>query len=190
MATRARWEHTWRERPVEEANNLNPAFCGELIFRTMSEYRGVRKAPLSFPLSFLVLPIALHKPTRDQLPGNASAAFAGWAAEHATFLVDFPDRVARLAPVTREALLLLLQHRVIRVEDGDLTAGAKPIRASALPEQTTDDADDARRAAALLGRWFARQRQPSLVMQALGVAPRAFNCAASRSTRTTANGAM
>jgi hypothetical protein len=64
-----------------------------------------------------------------------------------------------------------MQHRAIRVENGELAAGAKPIRVSATPDQTTDDADDARRAAALLGRWFARQRQPSLVMQALGVTP-------------------
>lgn len=171
MMIKSRWEQTWRERAVEEANNLNPAFCGELIFRTASEYRGVRKAPLSFALSFLILPIALHKPTRDQLPGNASAAFAGWVAEHATFLAGFPDRVARLAPITREALLLLMQHRAISVENGNLAAGSKPIRVSTVLPQTTGDADDARRAAALLGRWFARQRQPSLVMQTLGVTP-------------------
>lgn len=171
MTSSGRWEERWRQRPPEEANNLNPAFCGELIARTIAEYRGVQKGPLSLPLAYLVLPIALHKPTRDQLPGNASAAFSAWVAEHGAALAGFPERVARLVPITREALLLLLQHGAIRVESGCLALNARRISLSAEPDRRTADTDEARAAAGLLGRWFARQRQPSLVMQGLGVKP-------------------
>jgi hypothetical protein len=171
MQHKTRWDLQWSERPSEEASNLNPAFCGELIFRTVSEYRRLRQQPFGFALSFVVLPIALHKATRDQLPGNASAAFAGWAADRGPFLAEFPDRVLRLVPVTRETLLFLVQHKIIRFEEGGLVPGAKPISRSARPSRVTDDVADARSAAALLGRWFANQGSASSIMQNLGVSP-------------------
>jgi hypothetical protein len=61
-------------------------------------------------------------------------------------------------------------HQSIRVAEGNLAVGRKRLKISEALA-TTDDADDARRSAALLGRWFARQREPFLIMQALGVTP-------------------
>jgi Family of unknown function (DUF6521) len=171
MPYRSSWDLQWSERPLEEASNLNPAFCGELIFRTASEYSKLRQQPFGFVLSFVVLPIVLHKRTRDQLPGKASTAFAGWIADHGPLLAQFPDRVLRLVPVTREALLFLVQHSVVRIQDGGLTAGARAIRRTARPAQITDDVTEARSAASLVGRWFANQGAVSSIMQGLGVSP-------------------
>lgn len=171
MENRTKWDMKWSDRPTEEATNLNPAFCGELIFRASAAYRKATKEPFSIALSFLVLPIVLHKATRDQLPGKASTAFAGWVADHGSILAEFPDRVLRLVPITREALLFLVQHRVMSLDDGGLQPGARPITVSAKPAQTTVDVDEARNAAALLGRWFANQGSASSIMQGLGVSP-------------------
>jgi hypothetical protein len=168
---RTRWEASWSRRPEEEACNLNPAFCGELISRSTSEFHRLRGRPFNFGLAFVVLPIALHKRTRDELPGNASAAFLGWVAEHGPSLADLPDRIARLLPVTREALLFLVQHDVLKVQEGGLVPGNHPIRLTSKASPTTDDVDEARRAAALLGRWFAGQGLPSAILQGLGVKP-------------------
>ncbi len=99
MEYKRTWDLDWNERPSEEARNLNPAFCGELIFRAVSDYRKLKPQPFSFALSFLILPIALHKATRDQLPGKASTAFVGWLADNGPFLAQLPDRVLRLVPV-------------------------------------------------------------------------------------------
>lgn len=171
MASKQHWDLPWKQRPSEEAINLNPAFCGELIFRAVREYSRALKKPLGLPLAFLVLPVALHKATRDELPGKADTAFVGWVAGHGPVLAGLPDRVARLAPITREALLLLLQHGVLAVENGGLAGGARKLKAAATPDRVTDDTNEARRAAEFLGRWFARQSHPALVMQALGVKP-------------------
>jgi hypothetical protein len=171
MANKTSWDLSWSDRPTEEARNLNPAFCGELISRTVSEYFRLRQQPFAFALSFVVLPIALHKPTREQLPGNASAAFAGWVADRGPALAEFPDRVLRLVPVTREALLFLLQHKVIRLDAGGLSPGARTIGRSARPSQVTDDVAEARSAASLLGRWFASEAAASSIMKGLGVSP-------------------
>jgi ABC-three component (ABC-3C) system Middle Component 3 len=171
MPNRTSWDLPWQHRPAEEARNLNPAFCGELISRTALEYFRLRQQPFGFALSFVILPIVLHKPTRERLPGNASAAFAGWVADRGPILAELPDRALRLVPVTREALLFLIQHKAISLDAGGLSPGVKPISRSARPLQVTDDVADARSAASLLGRWFASQTSASSIMQGLGVSP-------------------
>lgn len=171
MTSKGHWDVSWKDRPSEEAIIFNPAFCGELILRAVREYDKSGKRPMALPLSFLVLPLALHKQTRDELPQKADTAFVGWIAGHGPLLSAFPDRAARLAPVTREALLLMLQHRFLRTEGNGLVNAGKRLKSSALVDRTTDDTNEARGAAELVGRWFARQGQPTLVMQALGVKP-------------------
>lgn len=171
MASKGHWEVTWQNRPSEEAINFNPAFCGELIVRAVREHGKSTGRPLALPLSFLVLPLALHKQTRDELPSKADTAFVGWIVAHGPLLAAFPDRAARLAPVTREALLLMLQHSFLRTEGNGLVSTAKRMKSSALAEKATADTNEARSAAELIGRWFARQGMPTLVMQGLGVKP-------------------
>ncbi len=165
------WGLAWGDRPREEATNLNPAFCGELIFRSIAEFRRLRELPFPFALSFVVLPLVLHKRTRDQLPGTASTAFVGWVAEHGPLLAELPQRALHLAPITREAIMFAMQHELLAVEQGGLIPGSKPIASRKRPERTTDDADDARRSAGLIGRWFANQGLSSSIMQGLGVTP-------------------
>lgn len=148
-AERTRWDIPWRERPVEEATNLNPAFCGELLFRTVAAYHKLRRGPLSFAVAFLVLPIALHKPTRDELPRRASTAFLSWISEHGPLLAQLPDRVLRLTPVTRESLLFTVQHHILQIEEGALAPGSRPLRLSAAPTVSTDDSSEARSASGI-----------------------------------------
>lgn len=171
MASRSRWELSWKLRPVEEAINFNPAFCGELVYRTVREFEKAANTPLSLPLAFLVLPLVLHKQTRDELPQKADTAFAGWAAGHAPTLAALSDRSQRLAPFTREGLLLMMQQGLLIVKDGGIARGSTRFKASAIEGRGTTDTDEARSAAEMLGRWFARQSQPGLIMQALGVKP-------------------
>jgi Family of unknown function (DUF6521) len=165
------WDLSWDDRPSEEARNFNPAFCAELVFRTVADFRKSKPLPFNFALSFLILPIALHKATRDQLPGKASTAFMGWIADHGPLLAELPDRVARLVPITREAILFATQHRALAIEDGGVVPGSSPFRISARPAQQTDDVAEARSAAALLGRWFAAQGSAPSILQGFGVSP-------------------
>jgi hypothetical protein len=171
LAMRRTWDVRWDERAREEAANLNPAFCGELIARAVSEYKRSRELPFPYALSFLLLPIALHKRTRELLPGNSSTAFVGWAAERKPQLAELPERVLRLMPVTREALLFSIQHQLIATEAGGLIPGKRKVGGRAKVSPSTEDADETRRAAALLGRWFAAQGSTSSIMQGFGVTP-------------------
>jgi hypothetical protein len=171
LSVRRHWDVPWSERAREEAVNLNPAFCSELLSRSVSEYKRLRELAFPLALSFVVLPIALHKRTRDLLPGNASTAFVGWIAEKKPMIAELPERVLRLMPITREAILFSVQHRLLAIEDGGLVPGKRKIGARARVHPSTDDTDEARRAAALLGRWFATQGSTSSIMHGFGVTP-------------------
>ncbi|SLN69245.1 hypothetical protein ROJ8625_03611 [Roseivivax jejudonensis] len=166
-----RWSLVWDERPAEEARNLNPAFCAELIARTVAEYHKARKTPLSIATAFLVLPLTLYKPTRNALPGRANTAFAAWIATNNPLLAELPGRVNRLRPVSREALIFSIRYGINALNGGGLVPGAKPIKLTARSSPTTDDVNDARATAALLGRWFGAQPRESAILQGFGVAP-------------------
>jgi Family of unknown function (DUF6521) len=166
-----RWTLAWAERPPEEAALFNPAYCGELIARTVTEYEALRAAPLPFALAFVVLPLTLHAQTRSALPGRANTTFATWAAARSSILVELPGRILALRPVTREALLFLTQHGAVAIVPGGLIKGSRPLKLTAKRPTTSVDAETARRAAGLVGRWFANQGATALVLQSLGVRP-------------------
>lgn len=166
-----RWNLAWADRPAEEARNLNPAFCAELIARTVGEFHKNRETSLSMAVAFLVLPLTLYKPTRDSLPGRANAAFASWVAENGPLLVELPGRVNRLRPISREALLFAIRYRLLAIHDGGLVPGSKPVRLTFRPSPSTGDVSETRAAAGLLGRWFAGQATEASILQGLGMAP-------------------
>ena len=167
----SRWSLAWRDRPPEEAALLNPAFCGELIARATKDYERIRAAALPLPLGFVVLPLVLHPPTLAVLPGRANTTFATWSADNEALLAELPERTLRLRPISREALLFLAQHRALTVHAAGLRTGEKPMRLTAKAATTTPDVDDIRRAAGLLGRWFANQGAPVQILQTMGVTP-------------------
>ncbi|MER8957696.1 three component ABC system middle component [Mesorhizobium sp. M0701] len=167
----SRWSLAWRDRPPEEAALLNPAFCGELIARATKDYERIRATAFPLPLGFVVLPLVLHPPTLAVLPGRANTTFATWSADNEALLAELPERTLRLRPISREALLFLAQHQALTVDAEGLRTGAKPMRLTAKTAATTSDVDDIRRAAGLLGRWFANQGAPVQILQTMGVTP-------------------
>ena len=171
MADEPHWTLPWAERSAEEARIFNPAFCSELIGRTVCEYHRTRQAALSMVVAFLVLPLTLHTRTREALPGRANTAFAGWVVEHAALLLELPERARHLRPVSREALLFAIRHQLLGFDAEGLLPGARPVRHSAQFAVSTDEVNALRRASGLLGRWFASQATPTSILQGLGVAP-------------------
>ncbi len=169
MASRTRYELQWRDRPQEEAAHFNPAFCGELLVRTINEFRRQTGGPLPLAYAFLVPPLVLHPATRRSLPGRANTAFASWAGDNADTLSTLADRTLRLRPVTREALLFVTQIGAVDIGADGLMIGKRPLRLTSKPSVTTQDADEMRRAAGMLGRWFGNQADSAAVLQTMGV---------------------
>jgi hypothetical protein len=127
------------------------------------------ESPFPLPLAFVVLPLTLHPATRRVLPGRADTTLASWSAAHHAILSEMSDRVMRLRPVTREALLFLAQIRAIAVHGDGISPGSSPLKLSARLAVSTPEVDETRRAAGLLGRWFAHQATTATVLQTMGV---------------------
>ena len=171
MADERRWRLSWAERPAEEARVFNPAFCAELIGRTVGEYHRTCQTTLNMVIAYLVLPLTLHRPTREALPKRADTAFAGWVAKHDALLVELPERTRHLRPVSREALLFAVHHQLLVLDVGGLLPGVEAVRRRTRFAVSTDEVSAARRAAALLGRWFAGQATQTSILRGMGVAP-------------------
>lgn len=157
----------WQDRPSEVAALLNPAFCGELIARAAQAYG----RPFPLPFAFLILPLTLHPPTRSSLPGRANATLSTWSAEHEVMLAELPKRMAAFRPISREALLFLVQHRALELGPEGLAQGTSPMKLSAKLPISSNDADLTRRSAGLIGRWFANQESLVDILQTMGVTP-------------------
>jgi hypothetical protein len=163
----------WQQRPAEVAHLFNPAFCGTLIAKTAETYSSAAGHGLQFGLVFLILPIILHEETRTSLPRGTVTSFLAWIENHQAQLIGFPDRVRRLRPVTQEAVMFNLAHRIMRVaDDGDLVPGEVTVSSTTTAlRPLTPDAQDCIRKSLFLGRWLAAAGTPSTIMASWGIAP-------------------
>ncbi|MGH8614688.1 MAG: ABC-three component system protein [Gammaproteobacteria bacterium] len=162
----------WQERTAEEAHLLNPAFSGLLITRAVDEYTRSAAQPLPYALAFLVLPVVLHKRTREALPGSVSTSLAVWLQAKPETRVGFAARTRALLPFTREAIAFLLARGVLIVaEAGGLGRGPTDVRGIARVARMSDEVASCITSAQLVGRWFARSGSPHSIIALWGLRP-------------------
>ena len=163
----------WSHRPVEVAYLFNPAFCGEVLLRSIETYskHSTNEEGLSFPLAFLILPLVLHKKTRERIPATTKNTLHYWLRENGSALIGFPMRARNLVPLTREAITFLIQLQMIQVvTEGRLVRTTKRHRRSSGFEPDVE-IEDCLSKAETIGKWFARAGTPSTVYFTLGVKP-------------------
>jgi hypothetical protein len=163
----------WGERAVEEANLFNPAFCGVLIVKAVEDFGKKANRGFSFPLTFLVLPIVLHRGTREALPSSTITSLLPWLQDNRSRLVDFPERVRRLKAITQEAIMFSITQDVLAVaQDGNLQTGRKrvPMTGRSMESFTRETRECIDRAR-FLGRWLATAGTTATIMASWGVAP-------------------
>jgi hypothetical protein len=163
----------WSNRAIEEANLFNPAFCAALLAKMSEEFSKKAARPVPFALSFLVLPIVLHRATREALPGSTITSLLPWVQENREQLVNFVTRVQRLKAISREAILFGIQGQTLRITaDGSLTFGNKhrSVTVKRTPLFTTEVRECMDRAG-FIGRWFAVAGSTATIYAAWGVAP-------------------
>ncbi len=159
----------WENRPVEVANLLNPAFCGEILIRAVSQYERTSQQPFPYGLAFLVLPIVLHKRTREQIPAPARVQLHAWLQQHQDVRVGFAERTKQMVPITSESLMFLLQLDLLSIDQlGRLVARPRR-RMPRIP--TSREIDDCYNKAGIVGRWFARAGASENVFTMWGVKP-------------------
>ena len=163
---------SWSRQTAEERSLLNPSFCGRLLWHASSAYENASQAPLPFDLAFLVLPVVLHRETRQSLPKTAKTSLAVWLDENPLSRSRVGDRARTLAPFTKDALMFGGVHELLRLKDGRITAdvGWKKRIATDLKD-STDEVRTCAKRAEFVGKWFAAAGSSDTVMAMFGVRP-------------------
>lgn len=157
---------------AEERTLLNPAFCSILLWAAAKGHREEGPNALSFEESFLVLPLVLHRGTREALPTKINSSLAAWT-EANPLQRGLVARSARsLVPFTRDALRFGGAHGLITLASTHLepNLGWTSAVSKACKDGSVEVEECAKRAE-FLGRWLARSGTPATVFAILGVRP-------------------
>ena len=159
----------WDRRPVETASLFNPAFCSLLLRQSISGYALERSDGMTYILAFLVLPIVLHRFTREQLPSKISTKMHAWLNSQGEVKVQFPERVRAINPYTREGLTYGLQSNLFSIdENGKLLPISRKIK---MPWKLQSESSSCSQKAEFVGRWLAQAGEPGTIYHMWGIRP-------------------
>jgi hypothetical protein len=162
----------WAERTREEAHLLNPAFCCVTITSACAGYSESSDEPLPFTLAFMVLPIILHKHTRESLPRTSRTSIPAWFQEHAEARLGFHERLMALQPHTREAMRYGLAFDWIAMGDsGGIRCIAPEAQINRAIRSLGGDARDCVVRARFLGKWLGATPSTETTMALWGIRP-------------------
>jgi hypothetical protein len=159
----------WDLRPVELRNLFNPAFSGLLMLRAIEAYQEETEKGMPFSLTLLVLPLCLHRETRNVLTAGSRSHLLRVVEHHPEVLVGFPERASSTLPFTFEGLGFAMQLGAIEVSsDGSIMKGSKRARRTLAgsPEVIA-----CQRVARYVGKSFGQIRDRVTVYATFGVRP-------------------
>ena len=160
----------WAKRPTEIAHLLNPAFCSILLHEAIVGYRRESEADMPYILLFLILPIVLHKPTRDLLPRSISTKLHAWIQENQSARIGFAERVRWTIPYTKEALCYAATADLISISDeGRMSLIKKRFKNVSWPK--TSEPSLCVKKACFVGRWFSLAGGTSTILAMWGIRP-------------------
>ena len=159
----------WNRRPREIRNLFNPAFCGLVLARGVEGFSEAVNRPMPFSLTLLILPLCLHKRTRDQIKEANRAYFTKILHEHPEIRVDLARRARGLLPYTMEAFGYLMSCGVINVDaSGCVAIRDNTVRKTIAGSQDTKDCQTVARS---LGRKLALINDRATIYTTLGIRP-------------------
>lgn len=162
----------WARRSREERSLLNPGFCANLLWHAARGYSEGNAGALSFEESFIVLPIVLHRDTREGLPRSTSTSLAVWLEENPLARSRVASRAILLVPFTKDALTFGGVHGFIRIERGRLYADLKWKKAvNRSLKDSSEEVKGCAKRADFVGKWFAQTGSATTVLALLGVCP-------------------
>jgi len=155
----------------EEVALFNPAFLARILREAAGDYEKESSANIPVPLTFLLVPLVLHKATRDDLPTMASAQMQTWIREHPRHLAQLGTRVVGMRSFVGLAIRFGLHHGVLTSEDGRIGAGTVKRRPRGYSEAESVEVLGCMVAAKFVGRWFARQSDVATLLAIWGLRP-------------------
>lgn len=158
----------WSQRPFEVANLFNPAFCGLALHNAVAGFEEKTGRGMDYGLAFLVLPLVLHRTTREVLPARTTSKLHPWIQAHEQVRVGLVQRITTMVPNTKEGLLFAMQHQALALSaEGLLVASTQQIGHFEPPGPS--DTPECLERATFLGKWFGVSGSASAILTSWGV---------------------
>ncbi|MES1937718.1 three component ABC system middle component [Salinisphaera hydrothermalis] len=159
----------WDQRPFEIRNLFNPAFCGLILFRALYAYEEEDTRGMPFSLSLLVLPLCLHKDSREVIASRPRRYLLKTTEKNQQVMVGFADRVTQMLPYAFEGFGLLMERGCITIADnGRIQTVPKTVRKAV---NGTDETVSCQKVARIVGREFARIADRATIYTTFGIRP-------------------
>jgi hypothetical protein len=162
----------WSDGTLEERVLLNPAFCANLLWHFAATNDMAERRPMTFAESFLLLPMVLHRATRDALPRTTRSSLGVWLDENPSWQASVAARAKVLVPYTKGALQFAGARGFLGFHEGLLMADLSwRRRVNAALRGSTDEVRLCARRATFIGAWFSEAGDAATVMSLIGVRP-------------------
>lgn len=154
-------------RTTEEFALFNPAFLGYMINRAAYGWEKAQQRGIPVAVAYLVLPVALHGPTRRALPSTTRTNLLVWMQDHPLQVGSFPANAISLKQRVSDAINLASSTGLVVATDGLLTRGS----ARKTPRGTSDEVRECFSKAEWVARWFAQTSPATSLFTYWGVKP-------------------
>ena len=160
---------SWKNRAIEIAYLLNPAFCGRIIYHAIKTYQQESKQPMPFPLVYLILPMVLHRKTRERMKSITQMQI--WIQRNPEMLIGFADRAQSMVPITNEAVEFLMQSGIVTLTNNAELELAQLFKALSTTKYTNDEIKECISKSSSVAKWFAKAGTVETIYVSWGVRP-------------------
>lgn len=139
------------------------------MFRALAGFEEDDDRGMPFSLSLLVLPLSLHKDSREVIASSPRSYLLKTAEKNQQIMVGFADRVTQMLPYAFEAFGLLMERGCIAVtDDGRIQTVPKKVRKTV---DGTAETVACQKVARVVGKEFARIADRATVYTTFGIRP-------------------
>jgi hypothetical protein len=139
------------------------------MMRSLEAYEAEDARGIPFSLSLLILPLSLHKGSRDVFALSSRSYLLKTIEDNPQLLVSLAERITEMLPFTLEAFGLAMQMGCFQVtSEGRLISKPKTTKKAITG---TEESINCQRVARLLGREFARIGDRVTIYTAFGIRP-------------------
>lgn len=159
----------WDNRATEIAYLLNPAFCGRIIYNAIKTYQQESKCPMPFPLVYLILPLVLHRKTRERIKSVTQMQI--WIQRNPEMLIGFAYRTKNMVLITNEAVEFLMQSGYITLTNNAELEVAQFFKTVSVNKFINDEIKECISKSSSVAKWFAKSGTVDTIYICWGVKP-------------------
>ena len=159
----------WESRATEIAYLLNPAFCGRIIYHAIKTYSEESKRPMPFSLVYLILPLVLHRKTRERIKSVTQMQL--WIQRNPDALIGFANRTKSMVQITNEAVEFLMQSGLVTLTNNAELDLAQLFKALSATKYVNYEILECISKSSNVAKWFAKAGTVETIYTSWGVRP-------------------